>query len=501
VNDTSDNGRPDSTEKRLDPLAVIRDTPLSLLGLALLFGWAWLAFLSPDTLFANEPPRLTVVRTSWAVALTVNLALWVFLLVTRNQSLSLAANRRLLVSLAVLVPLGTLTASLVTVKDALSWALQLLGMALAALGTTFLPVIWHELCGRLDARRAAVVTGATAVLSLVIYLTVLAIPDATARIIIAALLPAGCAALTWVSARKLTPESQAAATADTEPGAPGVTLSRTLALVPAGLGLAFGLMLSSIDFLEGSGSAAFFAVLIGGLGTPLLLAGAAIFARRLDFFQFTYRLVVPVIAAGLILIPLGTPAIAVAVILGGFLVFDLTSNSQISETSRRFGIPPLWLGMYARTVSHAGILVGMGIGRFVSGNDFFSETQLLIAAMLLLWILLLALTYTMSSDKVRTLQPQQTECTCHDVAVAYGLSAREEEVLELLVQGRSLPYVQRELYISLSTAKFHVTNIYAKFDVHARQDLLDAVAAARSGTTPLPSPPGTGTAAGNDSRQ
>jgi DNA-binding NarL/FixJ family response regulator len=60
---------------------------------------------------------------------------------------------------------------------------------------------------------------------------------------------------------------------------------------------------------------------------------------------------------------------------------------------------------------------------------------------------------------------------CAEVARAYGLTHREEEVLAMLASGSSVPDVERALVITKSTAKGHVRNIYAKLGVHSREDL------------------------------
>jgi DNA-binding NarL/FixJ family response regulator len=59
------------------------------------------------------------------------------------------------------------------------------------------------------------------------------------------------------------------------------------------------------------------------------------------------------------------------------------------------------------------------------------------------------------------------------------LSARELEVLNLLVEGKSNPEIAENLYISLSTAKTHVRNIMSKLAVDDRVQA--AVMALRSG--------------------
>jgi DNA-binding CsgD family transcriptional regulator len=57
-----------------------------------------------------------------------------------------------------------------------------------------------------------------------------------------------------------------------------------------------------------------------------------------------------------------------------------------------------------------------------------------------------------------------------------GLTARELEVLGLLVEGRSNRQIAEQLFISAKTASVHVTNLLAKLGVHSR---LEAAATAR----------------------
>jgi DNA-binding CsgD family transcriptional regulator len=58
------------------------------------------------------------------------------------------------------------------------------------------------------------------------------------------------------------------------------------------------------------------------------------------------------------------------------------------------------------------------------------------------------------------------------VAQAYGLSAREREVLALVAQGLSIDAIARRLVISLHTARDHVKRIQAKVRVTSRAELV-----------------------------
>ncbi len=49
-----------------------------------------------------------------------------------------------------------------------------------------------------------------------------------------------------------------------------------------------------------------------------------------------------------------------------------------------------------------------------------------------------------------------------------GISKREYEVLKLMAQGHSNQEIADQLFVSLSTVKTHISNIYSKLDVKRR---------------------------------
>lgn len=61
------------------------------------------------------------------------------------------------------------------------------------------------------------------------------------------------------------------------------------------------------------------------------------------------------------------------------------------------------------------------------------------------------------------------------VAEVYELSPRQQEVLTMLARGRNAGYLQEHFYISRSTAKAHIYNIYKKLGVHSQQGLIDFI--------------------------
>ena len=74
--------------------------------------------------------------------------------------------------------------------------------------------------------------------------------------------------------------------------------------------------------------------------------------------------------------------------------------------------------------------------------------------------------------------PQPVDFIGQRVAILareHKLTPRETEVFGLLAHGRSIPYVRDALIISRDTAATHAKHIYAKLDVHSRQELIDLV--------------------------
>ena len=62
----------------------------------------------------------------------------------------------------------------------------------------------------------------------------------------------------------------------------------------------------------------------------------------------------------------------------------------------------------------------------------------------------------------------------------FRLSAREAEVMEHIVRGKTVVRIAEELVISENTVRTHVRHIYQKLDIHNRQELLDIIEAAEA---------------------
>lgn len=78
---------------------------------------------------------------------------------------------------------------------------------------------------------------------------------------------------------------------------------------------------------------------------------------------------------------------------------------------------------------------------------------------------------------VRDYQSASTthEQVVYELAAAYGLSKREQQVCLALVEGDKNCQIASQLFISKHTVKCHVTNLYRKLGVNSRHQILSTI--------------------------
>ena len=73
---------------------------------------------------------------------------------------------------------------------------------------------------------------------------------------------------------------------------------------------------------------------------------------------------------------------------------------------------------------------------------------------------------TLAPEAIQALVQSRSE----DPEIGFDLTARELEVLALMVEGKANPEIAEELVVSRSTAKAHVSNILSKLEVSNRSE-------------------------------
>lgn len=107
------------------------------------------------------------------------------------------------------------------------------------------------------------------------------------------------------------------------------------------------------------------------------------------------------------------------------------------------------------------------------GDTVAQSIHLSLMVLYLLTVAVLSITKNNPRTNHIQIDDQEVLNATSQMRERYGLSAREVEILEFLIQGRSAPYISKELYVSINTIKTHMKRIYQKVDVHSREELLD----------------------------
>lgn len=140
---------------------------------------------------------------------------------------------------------------------------------------------------------------------------------------------------------------------------------------------------------------------------------------------------------------------------------------------RTLAMPPLRImGIRQFTMSSLSVVILL----VMSGSSELGKT---IVTVMLYTITVVALLVIQRKYKEGMSHPSSgdvlLEERCRLTAERYRLSPRETEVLALLAQGRSRAFIQEELFLSDSTVKTHIRNIYQKVGVHNKQDIITLI--------------------------
>ncbi len=79
------------------------------------------------------------------------------------------------------------------------------------------------------------------------------------------------------------------------------------------------------------------------------------------------------------------------------------------------------------------------------------------------------------SDIKKLVQSEKTFAPDENILEKFGLTQREQEVLKLLIAGKTYKEIAAQLFISLPTVKTHVSNIYSKANVRNRLELSNLI--------------------------
>lgn len=268
----------------------------------------------------------------------------------------------------------------------------------------------------------------------------------------------------------------------------------------------YGLCENTIPFLgEGGGAVTFQygSMLVAGICLAALIANIVL-TNPVSEASALYKPFIPLMALGLTAITvLGNDAAFVGngfVILGIYCL-DMLIMLISTDVAYRAGLPVgITLGvsvLAARLGTLGGTLLSEAIGNAGITPDLLAGGSSIFVISLLILVIVAVLLFTAadleslyrsasgtktghvdaeggiasSTDDFEAILSEK----CLALAESSGLTAREVEVLELLVRGRTVQDVCDELVVARGTAKHHISNIYRKTGVSDRRSLYDVV--------------------------
>jgi DNA-binding CsgD family transcriptional regulator len=127
----------------------------------------------------------------------------------------------------------------------------------------------------------------------------------------------------------------------------------------------------------------------------------------------------------------------------------------------------------------AGFIAGVVCGnilvwlfeKFINWEFEFLSVTYLASELLLLLVYWMMQDYVHKSDLPSTQTPTGDTERARELARERGLTAKECEVLEMMLQGESRKQIAAELHVSENTVKTHVKHIYEKLGVGGREEI------------------------------
>ncbi len=437
--------------------------------------------------------------------------------------------------LAIAAPIAVAVATPVLLSPihmpVLSQALFALAAVVTGAGSAIMWVLWGQLYARLPQDATESHAPASAVCAAVLTLITLILPPA-ASIALAALFPLVSGILflkAWPSAkaRELSDHS-------TLPASPLPAKDVFGSMGKAGFGIFAACAFVSIEGQFWDAPSASVAQIAGIFAASALFmlavsASATAGPRRVSL-AFAYRWMCPLMVAGfaaLILFDAQTgPLVAAGVGIASRFAFCVITQMYFASLASRGAATAVQAYSIGWLFVHVGDLVGVLVGgplrEAVSGGALATSGIAAVLIVLLVASVMLALNDggkflewdVQSEAKPTSYQNENAQANAHadevakapgdgtektptenehpekaaaeqhpaslddriaELAATYKLTPRETEVFGLLAHGRSIPYVRDALFISRDTAATHAKHIYAKLDVHSRQELIDLV--------------------------
>lgn len=228
-----------------------------------------------------------------------------------------------------------------------------------------------------------------------------------------------------------------------------------------------------------------------GLGIALALIYNS--KKKARGIYYLYRFVPLAFSVGLALLLLVDRSAfftANAFIMTAYLAFEILILNDFCNAIKMNDLPPLRTFGIARFAITIGMLLGWLLGMATATlPPLLPPVAVAVGAGIV--VVVIASTLVFTEKEVFSLcgvaeergfeerlalnnNPHHTsDENIQQFGIAWQLSNRETDVLDLLLKGRTTHYISENLFIAPGTVKTHTYNIYKKMGIHTKMELLD----------------------------
>ncbi len=165
--------------------------------------------------------------------------------------------------------------------------------------------------------------------------------------------------------------------------------------------------------------------------------------------------------------------------LGAFGVYDLFWWSIIGEMLDYTENPSKIIGI-GLSANVLGVLIGGMIGSAIynTGNSKLNSSVLALVILFVILLILPILHNQLSRllknhSYLTSVQEREKDVNvCERYKISNELTGRENEIVRLLLNGRTYKMIAEELYLSENTVKTHIKNIYSKLHIKSKSELI-----------------------------
>ena len=205
-----------------------------------------------------------------------------------------------------------------------------------------------------------------------------------------------------------------------------------------------------------------------------------------------YRVSTVIVLVGLILLPMfgsNNSFLAGFIAHAAYGFFECMTWAIVLEVMRQRKSDAGGVAGGARLLSALGLLLGSIIvvaARTGLSLDSLQMQSILSSAVCLLVVAVMTVLGNDRDSNVwamlksgetvaRQIEDDGSALAIAELSLRYGLTEREREILSLLSEGRTSPYISKELLIGVNTVNTHKRRIYQKLGIHNKQELIDMV--------------------------